>query len=75
MKLVRLINIDSITDASQVVDLEVNTNKIKYMLITSHQNTGQNYNIKIVNTSFENVAMFKYLGMPVTNENFDSGGN
>jgi hypothetical protein len=36
-------------------------NSMKYMLLSCHQNTGQNHNIKIANRSFENVAQFKYL--------------
>jgi hypothetical protein len=34
-----------------------------------HQTAGQNHNIKIAIISFENVAMFIYLGMRVTNLN------
>jgi hypothetical protein len=63
---------DSLTDATKVVDPEVNTEKIQHILITNHQNAGRNCNIKIANTLSENVAKFKYLGMPVTTENFDS---
>jgi hypothetical protein len=39
------------------------------MLLSCHQNAGQNRDIKKVNRSFENVAQFKYLGMTVTNQN------
>jgi hypothetical protein len=39
------------------------------MLVSWDQNAGQNREIKIGNTSFENVAQFKYLGMTVTNQN------
>jgi hypothetical protein len=39
------------------------------MLLSCHQNTGQNDNIKIADRCFENVAQFKYLGMTVTNQN------
>jgi hypothetical protein len=39
------------------------------MLLSRHQNAGQNYDIKIANRSFENVARFRYLGMTVTNQN------
>jgi hypothetical protein len=37
------------------------------MLLSHHQNAGQNNNINIANRSFENVEMFKYFGTSVTN--------
>jgi hypothetical protein len=39
------------------------------MLLSRHQNAGQNRDIKIANRSFENVAQFKYLGTTVTYQN------
>jgi hypothetical protein len=39
------------------------------MLLSRHQNAGQNRDIKIANRSFENVSQFKYLGTTVTNPN------
>jgi hypothetical protein len=39
------------------------------MLLSRHQNAGQIHDIKISNTSFENVAQFKYLGTTITNDN------
>jgi hypothetical protein len=39
------------------------------MLLSCHQNAGQNDNIKIGDRSFENVAQFIYLGTTVTNQN------
>jgi hypothetical protein len=39
------------------------------MLLSHHQNVGQNRDIKIANRSYENVSQFKYLGMTVTNQN------
>jgi hypothetical protein len=46
-----------------------NTEKTKYMLLSYHQNTGKNDNMKIVKRCFENVAQFRYLGMTITNQN------
>jgi hypothetical protein len=38
------------------------------MLLSRHQNAGQNRNIKIGDRTFENVAQLKYLGTTVTNQ-------
>jgi hypothetical protein len=39
------------------------------MLLSRHQNAGQNFNIKRANRCLENVAQFKYLATIVTNQN------
>jgi hypothetical protein len=55
--------------SSEVVGLEVNAGRIEYMLMSRHQNSGQNRDIKIANGSLENVAQLKYLGTTVTYQN------
>jgi hypothetical protein len=62
-------NTKSLTDASKEVGLDVNTEKTKYMLLSRHQNAGQNYDINIGNRCSENVAQFRYLGTTTTNQN------
>jgi hypothetical protein len=62
-------NTETLIDASKEVGLEINVEKTKYMLLSRHQNVGQNQDIKIANRSFENVSQFKYLVMIVTNRN------
>jgi L-amino acid N-acyltransferase YncA len=47
------------------IGLEVNTEKINYMLLSRHQNAGNNRDIQIGNRYFENVAQFRYLGMTI----------
>jgi hypothetical protein len=43
-------NTQTLIDACKEVGLEENTEKIKYMLLSRHQNAGQNYNINIGNS-------------------------
>jgi hypothetical protein len=62
-------NIETLIDASKEVGLEINIEETKYMLLSRHQNAGQNRDIEIANRSFENVSQFKYLGTTVTNQN------
>jgi hypothetical protein len=50
-------------------DLEVNTETTMYMLLSRHQNVGQNHDIKVLNRCLENMPQFEYLGTTVTNQN------
>jgi hypothetical protein len=56
----------TLIDASKEAGLEINVRKTKYMLLSRHQNVGQNWDIKIANRSFENVSQFIYLEKRVT---------
>jgi hypothetical protein len=47
-------NTETSSYASKEVGLEISTQKTKYMLLSRHQNTGQNHDIKIPNRCFEN---------------------
>jgi hypothetical protein len=58
---------ETLTDASKEIGVEANMEKTKYMLLSCHQNVGQNHDIKTANRCFENVAQFRYLRMTVTN--------
>jgi hypothetical protein len=52
--------------------LETNAERTKHMIISYHPYSGQNQNVGIANVAnelFENVAKFKYLGTPLTNQN------
>jgi hypothetical protein len=41
------------------------------MLLSRHQNAGQNHDIKTGNRYFENVAEFRYLGTTIKNQNLN----
>jgi hypothetical protein len=59
----------TIIDASKELGLEVNAEKIKYMLLSPQQKAGKIHDITTVIRSFENVAQFVYLGTIVTDQN------
>jgi hypothetical protein len=60
---------EALLDASKEVGLEVNPEKTKQVLMSCSQNIGQKHSIKIANSSFEDMAKFKYLGTTLTDQN------
>jgi hypothetical protein len=46
-------NTETLIDASKKVGLQVNAEETKYMLLSCHQNAGENYDIQIVSRCFE----------------------
>jgi hypothetical protein len=63
-------NTEALIDASKEVGLEINAEKTKYMLLSRHQNAGQNRDIKLASRSLEDVSQLKYFGKTGTNQNF-----
>jgi hypothetical protein len=61
-------NTEALSDAGKEVDLEVNSEKIKYMLMT-RKKAGEKHGMKIANRSFEGVAKLKYLRTTLTDQN------
>jgi hypothetical protein len=61
-------NAEALLDASKEVDLEVNSEKTKCMLM-SRKKAEQIHFIKTVNRSFGGEAKFKYLGTTLTDQN------
>jgi hypothetical protein len=49
-------NTETLTDASEEGGLGINVEKTENVLLTRHQNVGQNRDIKIANRPFENVV-------------------
>jgi hypothetical protein len=52
----------TLTDASKEVGVEIIVEKTKYVLLSHHQNAGQNQHMKIASRLFENVSQFKCFG-------------
>jgi hypothetical protein len=57
------------TFAATLHTCRVSPPSAKYMLLSRHQNSGQNHDIKINNRCFENVEQFRYLDTTITNWN------
>jgi hypothetical protein len=62
-------NSETLLEAIRDIGLEINAEKIKYMIMSHLLYSGHNQNIRIANESFESVATFKYLGTTLTNQN------
>jgi hypothetical protein len=65
-------NIDKISETllqiTKKVDVE-KTQRTRHIVMSRHQNVGQNHNLLVANKSFENVASFKSLWTAVRNQN------
>ena len=62
-------NAETLVAAAKEIGLEVNADKIKYMVVSRDQRAGRNHSVKIDSNSFEGVEEFKYLGTTLTNQN------
>jgi hypothetical protein len=61
-------NIEAVLYSNKEVDLEVNSEKAKYVLM-SRKTIEQKRNIKISNRSSEGVENLKYFGVTITDQN------
>jgi hypothetical protein len=63
-------NAEALPVASKEIELEVNADKTKYMVMSVVQTAGRSHSMKTDNSSFERMEGFKYLGTTLTNQNF-----
>ena len=61
-------NAETLVAATREVGLKVCADKSKYMVMSRDQNAGQIHNLRIDNSTFERVEVFKYLGTTLTNQ-------
>jgi hypothetical protein len=55
--------------------LKINIEKTTYMLLSHHQNVGENQDTKIANRTFKNVSRVQIFGEDGNKSKFDSRGN
>jgi hypothetical protein len=55
-------NTEALLKDSKEVGLQANAEKTKYMVVSRHQNAGQNHSLLIANKSFDNMAKVQVLG-------------
>jgi hypothetical protein len=56
-------------DSIRQIDLKVSGDKTMNMMLSRHQNAGQDHGIKTANRSLENVVQFNYLVTSGTKQN------
>ena len=61
-------NRESVVIASKGIELDVNADKTKYMIMSRDENAGRSHDIKIGSSSFERAEEFRYLGTNLKDE-------
>jgi hypothetical protein len=56
-------NKEALVVTSKEMSLEINVDKIKYMVMSQDQNAGRSHSMKTDNSSFQRVEQFKYLSV------------
>jgi hypothetical protein len=67
-------NTETLLEASKEVGLGIIVENTKYMLLSHHQNTGENQHIKIANRSLK-MCQSSNMWQQQYKSKFDSGGN
>jgi len=59
-------NAEALVVATKEIGLEVNSDKMKYMVMSRDRNAGRGHSVKIDTSYIERVEEFKYLGTTIT---------
>ena len=62
-------NSEALLAANREIGLEISAHKTKYMIMSRDHNAGRNHSVRIDNSTFERVEVFKYLGTILTHQN------
>jgi hypothetical protein len=62
-------NAEALVVATNETGLDVNADKMTYMVMSPDRNAGRGDSVKIDNSSIESVEEFKYLGTTITDQN------
>jgi hypothetical protein len=62
-------NAEALVVATKEIGLEVNADKLKFMLMSRVENAGLGHSVKTDNSSIQSVEEFKYLGTTLTDKN------
>jgi hypothetical protein len=68
-------NTEALLFGSKENGVEVSYDKTNYMVLSRDNNAGRSHNIKIDNSSFEMVKMFRYFWNNLKKSKFSSGRN
>ena len=60
---------EALVVATKEIELAVNADKTKYMVMFREQTAGLSHTMKVDNSSIERVEEFRYLGTTLTNQN------
>jgi len=62
-------NAEALVAPTREIVLEVSADKTKYMVMSRDQNAGRIHIVRVDNSTFERLEVFKYLGTTLTNQN------
>jgi len=62
-------NAEALVAANKEIGWDKKADKPKYIIMSLDRNAGRNHSVRIDNSTFESVEVFKYLGKTLTHQN------